>query len=175
MCWEKRTQQTTQTGVTVVTPEETITVIDPRHPLFGRTFLLINIIHKPRLGSFCVIRYLDTLERSIPLEATDRSLDPPEISASSINLASVRQLLQKYEQFIFQSAEEMENGRNQQNVLDTYESLPSTPNWRVASNRTEENLGCVDSATTAAALSTPGRHLLSPVEGEPCRSGGGER
>jgi hypothetical protein len=109
------------------------------------------------------------------LEATDRSLDPPEISASSINLASVRQLLKKYEQFSFQSAEEMENGRNQQNALDTYESLPSPPNWRAASNRTEEYLGGVDRATTTAALSTPGLHLLSPIEGEQCRSGGGER
>ena len=176
MCWEKRTQQTTHTGATVVTPKETITVIDPRHPLFGRTFLLINIIHKPRLGSFCVIRYLDSLERSVPLEATNnRSLEPPEISTSSINLASVRQLLRKYEQITFQSAEDMENGRNQQNALDTYESVPSNPNWRAAANRTEENLGCVDNAATTAALSTPGQHLLSPVEREQSRPEGGER
>ena len=174
MCWETRTQQTTHTGVTAVTPEETITVIDPRHPLFGRTFLLINIIHRPRLGSFCVIRYLDSLERSIPLEATNRSLEPPEISTSSINLASVRQLLRKYEQITSQSMEDVEDGRNQQKALDTYEGALLNPNRRAGADSSGEDLGCDDNAATTAALSTPGQHLLSPVEGEQYRSGGGE-
>lgn len=172
---EKHTQQTTHTGETVVTPEEIITVINPRHPLFGRTFLLINIIHKPRMGSYCVVRYLDSLERSIPLSATDRSLDPPEVFEASINLASVRQLLKKYTQITSQSAEDVEDGRNQQNALDTFESDPPNHNWRAGADGSGEDLGCVDNAATTATLSTIGQHLLSPVKrGEQCPSGGGK-
>jgi hypothetical protein len=75
------------------------------------------------------------------LEATDRSLDPPEISESSINLASVRQLLRKYEQSTSQSMEDVEDGRNQQKALDTYEGALLNPNRRAGADSSGEDLG----------------------------------
>ena len=78
----------------------------------------------PRTGSCCIVRYLDSLERSIPLRATDRSPEPIEIPRSSMNLASVRQLLQKYKQLMSQLAEDKEDGNNDQDTLCTGAGKP---------------------------------------------------
>jgi hypothetical protein len=174
VCAEKRTQQTTHIGEPVVKTEETITVIDPRHPLVGRTFPLINIANMPRKGPCCIVRYLGSLERFIPLSATDRSSDPIQISSSSVNLASVRQLLQKYEQLMSQLAEDREDGNSDQDSLCTCKGKPSKTISGTDTDGARADLGYVDPGTTAECVSTDGEHLLSSGTGEQ-RSAGGER
>jgi hypothetical protein len=119
----------------------------------------------PRIGPCCIVRYLDSLERSIPLRATDRSPDPVEISSSSVNLASVRQLLQKYAQLMSQLAEDKEDGNSDRDNLCAGKGKSS----RISGTDTDgarADLARVDSRTAAESISTDGEHLLSSSAGE---------
>ena len=91
-----------------------MTVTDPRHPLYGRTFPLIHITNKPNSGRCCVLWFEEGIERNVPVEATDRSIEPLNIFPLPLNLSSVRQLLTTCEQIISQimeeTMEEEENG-----------------------------------------------------------------
>lgn len=50
----------------------TITVIDPRHPLYGKSFTLMTIECKTR-RQYAVVHYRDNLVLRIQLSATDQS------------------------------------------------------------------------------------------------------
>jgi hypothetical protein len=126
----------------------------------------------PRTGPCCIVRYLDSLERSIPLRATDRSPDPVEIPSSSVNLASVRQLLQKYEQLMSQLAEDKEDGNSDQDTLCTCKGKSSRIISGTDTDGARADLGRVDSGTTAESVSTAGEHLLSSSTGEQHSAGG---
>ena len=108
------------------------------------------------------------------MSATDRSPDPIEIPNSSVNLASVRQLLQKYEQLMSQLAEDKEDGHNNQKTLCTCEGKPSRTNSGTGTDGARADLGRVNSGTTAESVSADGKHLLSSGAGKQ-HSAGGER
>ena len=75
--------------------EETVRVVDPRHPLFGQTFRLIAITTWRQTETRCVIWLQDDgVERHIPLSVTDRSPDPPVIFPSTLNMASLGRLVE---------------------------------------------------------------------------------
>lgn len=78
--------------------EETVRVIDPRHPLFGQTFRLIAITTWRQTETRCVIWLQDDgMERHIPLSVTDRSPNPPVIFPSALNMASLERLLECFQ------------------------------------------------------------------------------
>jgi hypothetical protein len=104
-----RKQQTTPIEEQVCHSEEQITVIDPRHPLYERTFPLIEIAPKQYLGLCCVVAYRPPLMRYIPLVATDRSPEPLVIYPLPLNLDSVQQLLATYKKIVSQPAEGTED------------------------------------------------------------------
>ena len=74
--------------------EKTATVVDPRHPLFGRTFPLLGITTKQYLGVCCIILLQKDIERCVPLSATDHSTEPISIYPLPLSLSSVQSLLQ---------------------------------------------------------------------------------
>ena len=57
---------------TMFSANETVTIIDPRHPLYDRTFPLLDIANRAHIGRACVIQLRDGLERIVPLAVTDR-------------------------------------------------------------------------------------------------------
>src|SRR5262245_1581297 len=73
--------------------DQTITVLDPRHPLCGRTLPLVAIMHHSQLGRCCVVWLRPHVERFIPVQATNLEFDPHAISLSPLSLAAVEQLL----------------------------------------------------------------------------------
>jgi hypothetical protein len=73
--------------------DQTITVLDPRHPLCGRTLPLVAITHHAQLGRCCVVWLRPHGERFIPVQATNLEFDPRVISLSPLSLAAVEQLL----------------------------------------------------------------------------------
>jgi hypothetical protein len=102
--WRKATptgrnlnQYTTPIDVTF-TPEQSVTVVDPRHPLCGRTLPLVGITQKPYLGRCCVVWIRRDVERHIPVSATDLEFDPNQLSPLPLSIASVRQLLHVFHQ-----------------------------------------------------------------------------
>src|SRR6266581_9430942 len=77
-------------------PDQTITVLDPRHPLCGRTLPLVALTHHAQLGHCCVVWLRPHVERLIPVHATNLAFDPTDMSPSPLSLAAVEQLLRVF-------------------------------------------------------------------------------
>jgi len=73
--------------------EQTITVVDPRHPLCGRTLTLVAMTHHVVLGRCCVVWLRPHVERLVPVRATNLEFDPNDINPSPLSLSAVEQLL----------------------------------------------------------------------------------
>ena len=58
---------------TTSAPVETITIIDPRHPLFGMTLPLVGFYTRTLQGRCCVLTLRPRNRGLVPLAATDRS------------------------------------------------------------------------------------------------------
>src|SRR5262249_21249457 len=78
-------------------PDQTITVLDPRHPLCGQTLPLVAITHHTQLGRCCVVWLQPHGERLVPVRATNLEFEPNAISPSPLSLAAVEQLLRVFQ------------------------------------------------------------------------------
>jgi hypothetical protein len=85
-------QVTTPVGCRL-SPEQTITVIDPRHPLCGRTLTLITMTYHADLGHCCVVWLRPQVERLVPVGATNLAFNPNDISPTPLSVDAVEQLL----------------------------------------------------------------------------------
>ena len=103
--YSKHNQETTPIA-TLCSSEEMVTITDPRHPLYGRTFPLIHVTNRKYLGRCCVIRLQEGIERNVPIEATDHSPEPITIFPLPLDISSMRQLLEISERMITQLMEE---------------------------------------------------------------------
>jgi hypothetical protein len=83
-----------------------VTVTDPRHPLFGQTFPVLETIQKSQVGTCLIVQHACGLEQMIPQAATDRSEVESGVFPLPVNLASLEQLLTTYERIIKQLVEE---------------------------------------------------------------------
>jgi len=77
--------------------DQTITVLDPRHPLCGQTLPLVAITHHTQLGRCCVVWLRPHVERLVPVQATNLEFDPNDMSPSPLSLAAVEQLLRVFQ------------------------------------------------------------------------------
>ena len=73
--------------------EQTITVTDPRHPLYGRTLTLIALTYHHELGQCCVVWLRPQVVRLVPVSATHGAFDPNAISLTPLSVDAVAQLL----------------------------------------------------------------------------------
>jgi hypothetical protein len=96
---EKPSQENACLGITVST-EENVKIIDPRHPLFGRTLPLVHITNKQNQGRCCVVLLQEGIERIVPLRATDRSPEPIKEFPLPIDLSSVKQLGEAFQRIL---------------------------------------------------------------------------
>src|SRR5262249_10632721 len=62
--------------------DQTITVLDPRHPLCGQTLPLVAITYHTQLGRCCVVWLRPHVERLVPVQATNLAFDPTDMSPS---------------------------------------------------------------------------------------------
>jgi hypothetical protein len=99
-------------------PQETITIVDPQHPLFGQAFPLIAITDKHSEGPSCFIWLREGVERSVPVEVTDRGLEPHSTFPIPFNTSSLLQLLTTFERIVCQPAGEVEDERRNCGVHD---------------------------------------------------------
>ncbi|HEY6405935.1 MAG TPA: hypothetical protein VIY29_00565 [Ktedonobacteraceae bacterium] len=77
-------------------PEETVTVVDPRHPLFGRTLPCVGIANSSHRGRCCIVWIRPTVERHVPVSATNLEFNPQTHFPLPISVESLRQFLQEY-------------------------------------------------------------------------------
>src|ERR1700741_5024184 len=116
-----KTDQQTTSLATAFSPEETITVIDPRHPLYGQTLRLIQFTKNAHHGPSCVVWLENGAERLIPIAATDRSPQPPTLYPQPLNLAASESLVRAYARIRTQIKERAEN------VQPTNQSVSDCP------------------------------------------------
>src|SRR5579864_4711144 len=102
----KPNQDITPIG-TMFPPEETVHIIDPRHPLYGQTLPLVGITNRSYLGHCCVIAMPGNVERNIPLTATDRSAEPLVLFPLPLDLLGLQRLLHTYARLMRQSEQEV--------------------------------------------------------------------
>ena len=70
-----------------------IEVVDPAHPLFGRTFLVVSIARQPR-GENVLVRYQERMLLRIPIAATNLSTPNLYQIRTKLNLSSVEEFLE---------------------------------------------------------------------------------
>jgi hypothetical protein len=70
-----------------------VTVIDPRHPLYNRTFPLLHIKNKQEKNPRCLISLPEGVERWLPIEVTSLADIPPDIFLLPIDLHSLQTLV----------------------------------------------------------------------------------
>jgi hypothetical protein len=92
----KPDQLTTPIDLIMSAPEETITVVDPRHPLFGRTLPCIGIANSSHRGRCCIVWIRPTVERHVPVTATHLEYDPATLYPLPISVDSLRQFLYEF-------------------------------------------------------------------------------
>src|SRR5256886_11715565 len=142
-------------------PDQTITVLDPRHPLCGQTLPLVAITHHTQLGRCCVVWLRPHGERLVPVQATNLAFDPTDISPSPLSLAAVEQLLR-----VFQDIQDAHQGVSR----DASPSRPSRP--PTPARRPDCAPSAVEPAVSRPATARPtGAHQrCTTVDGPPTDS-----
>ena len=71
-------------------------MVDPRHPLFGRTLPCVGIANSSNRGRCCIVWIRPTVERHVPVSATNLEQNPQAPFSLPISVESLRQFLQEY-------------------------------------------------------------------------------
>ena len=100
--------------------DESVTVIDPRHPLYGQSFRLLGITTKQYLGRCCVVLDHASRERNLPLAVTDRSPDPFVIAPLPVDVATIEHLIHVFAQLCPQA------GRGEPGAADARDAPPAS-------------------------------------------------
>ena len=69
-----------------ITLPETVTVVDPRHPLYDQTFPLLQLTNAQNLIRCCVVQLAPSVDRLIPINATNLAPAPPLVFPSPVDL-----------------------------------------------------------------------------------------
>lgn len=72
---------------------KTVSVVDPRHPFFGRTFPLLGLTNHTGLGRCCQVLLEGDIVRLIPIEVTDLVPERTPIYPLPVNVASLEDLI----------------------------------------------------------------------------------
>lgn len=73
---------------------DTVEIVDPTHPLYGKTLPLVGVTTRQRLGRTAVVWLYPGVERCVPLSATDLAeIRPAPPSSSRLSVASLERLL----------------------------------------------------------------------------------
>jgi hypothetical protein len=87
-----------------------VTVVDPRHPLFGQSFPLLHLKNKQELIPCCLVRLTEGAERLLPISASDLETSPPTIFPLPIDISSLHNLTQVFMRIIAQIEKECGDG-----------------------------------------------------------------
>jgi len=97
---------------------ETVTIVDPRHPLYDQTFPLLYLTNARNLIQCCVVRLTPSVERLIPITATDLVPAPPVVFPSPVDLSSLQRLITTFRSIQAAIAEEEHDEPTGNTTLD---------------------------------------------------------
>jgi len=121
-----------------------VTVIDPRHPLYGQTFRLIQVEDRPNRGECCLVERDWGQNSYISLSVTDKSKTGWISSNTPLSVKSIRQLVSTY----ILLSEDEKNGTTHSST--TSSNKDSSQRSLVTSDFSAENTG---SSITNSSLS----------------------
>jgi hypothetical protein len=75
---------------------ETVTIIDPRHPLYDRTFPLLHVKNKQNLILSCLIQLPEGVERLVPVEVTNLARSPLFVFSLPLDVSSLQNLVETF-------------------------------------------------------------------------------
>jgi hypothetical protein len=90
--------------------DETVTVVDPRHPLHDQSFPLLHLKNKQELIPSCLVRIAEGVERLIPVNVTNLAVAPPVVFPLPLDLSSLHNLTQVFLHIQAQIGKECEDG-----------------------------------------------------------------
>ncbi|MBT3392214.1 MAG: hypothetical protein HN413_17590 [Chloroflexi bacterium] len=97
---------------------ESVTVVDPRHPLYEQTFPLLHLKNRQELIPSCLVKIAEGVERLIPVSVTDLSGSPAVVFPSPVDLSSLHNLIQAFLRLEAQIGKECEDGATGSNSFD---------------------------------------------------------
>ena len=99
---------------------ETVTVVDPRHPLFDQTFPVLHIKNQHQLVPSCLVQLAVGARRLIPIRVTNLAPVPPDVFPLSIDISSLQNLSATFARI--QAQQEMEEGHARSNNRSSADS-----------------------------------------------------
>lgn len=124
-----------------------MTVVDPRHPLYGRTFPLLHVKNTRELIPSCLVQLAAGVERLIPLQATNLVAGAPDGFSMPLALSSLHKLTKTFARIQAQ----MERGRGDE---ETSSSPPGDDKGNASAG-----LGNADAKTAEDGYANGGAHL----------------
>jgi hypothetical protein len=100
--------------------------VDPRHPLFAQTFVLLSIEEREDLGLICVIARDWGQNSFLPLEVTDKAGTSIQCFPLPLSLQSIQELLEKY-QALLEAREDEQQKRAGTKLSKRAKKPPSYP------------------------------------------------
>ncbi len=149
-------QDNTPISKPVFVPEETITVTDPCHPLYGHQCELVEIYQRQDGVAFCRVKIGELGRSDVPLTATDRGIPMP-IPESLCSYHSLQQLLTIYQVIV--EARDDETARTQ------------SPEQAAQTDCAPASVAVHDGGAASAIYTDRGDNL--PTAGQPADEGKG--
>jgi hypothetical protein len=111
-----------------ISQPETVTITDPRHPLYDQTFPLLHIQNKHDLVLSCQVQIIPGANRLVPVGLTDLASAPSDVFPVPLDISSLRKLVQTYQRIAAQvetekrdegTAQSLERGSRRNSVANT--------------------------------------------------------
>jgi hypothetical protein len=151
--WVKPNQVNTPIDKKILKPE-TVTVTDPRHPLYDQTFPLLHIKNKQELVLSCHVQITPGVNRLVPLNLTDLATTPVDVFPAPLHISSVQNLVRIYRRIVAQI--EMEKGNGAGNQLQESDHAAN---------------GMDDAQPEAATSGVTDHSVHLPADGDPTSGG----
>ena len=137
--------------------EDKVTIVDPKHPLFGLTLLLLRVVETPLQPPYCIVSLKDGMTRQVPLAVTDRAMTVLSSYPFPLDVPSVTQLVITYQRIEAEFTEDTRNG-NDHSSSTSQEEQPPDGAVNPVSGSNQVHLGSTQSGATTVRFSDLGKH-----------------
>jgi hypothetical protein len=142
----------------MVAVPETVTVVDPRHPLYDQTFPLLHLTNKQNLVPCCLVRLAEGAERLIPINVTNLAMTDPNVFPSPLSISSLHNLSQTFARIWAQVERECADGkRTGQSIgAKSHNTRPGLDNIDPQPTKGNPANNCSDMSTANHSTPEPG-------------------
>jgi hypothetical protein len=146
--------KSTQHNTPISTSEfpETVTIVDPRHPLFGETFPLICVEDRADRGLCCLIARDGGHNTYLPLDVTNLSTSTTGLSAIPLSVSAVQQLVATYTRLVEGSPNDRSEAKDDRQAIPHQSQHALAPSDTAATGTNPANTSeCMPQAGSAPA------------------------